>query len=258
MLSGRVATAQTKAINWLTRNLNILEDLGQPFELALVAYALMKSKAPDAERAFNILIKHQHLEGGLMYWGREKLPQPPYKIENQKPFLLPRLPYKYDSENIEATAYALLVCVARQEMYVDSIVRWLNTQRLYDSGWASTMDTAIAMKALIEYTAAQRIRDVSNLTVTVEATALPGETKTLYVTDKNRAQLQSIDIPEAWGTVKVQGRGAGYAILQMSVQYNVDIPKFQTLPPVPSFDLRTKADYYGRNHSHIAFYSCQR
>lgn len=218
----------------------------------------MKSKARNAEAAFNLLAKHARLEGGLMYWSREHLPQPPYKIENQKPFLLPRLPYKYDAENVEATAYGLMVYVARQEIFVDNIVRWLNTQRLTDGGWASTIDTAHAMKALIEYTSAQRIRDISSLSVIVEATALPGKTQVMHVNQKNRAQLQSIHIPDAWGTVKVQAKGTGYAILQMSVQYNVDIARFQTPPPQRAFDLWTRADFYGRNHSHIAYVSCQR
>lgn len=76
---------------------------------------------------------------------------------------------------------------------------WLNTQRLSDGGWASTSDTANAMKALIEYTSAQRIRDISSLSVKVEATSLPGKSQTLYVNDRNRAVLQHIDIPNAWG-----------------------------------------------------------
>lgn len=238
--------------------MKLIEEYGKPFDVAVIAYALMKSKASIAETAFIQLAKHAHLEGGLMYWAREPVPQPPYKIENQKPFLLPRLPYKYDSENIEATAYALLVYVERQEILVDYIVRWLNTQRLTDGGWASTSDTANAMKALIEYTSAQRIRDISSLSVTVEATALPGKTQVLYVNDKNRAKLQYIDIPHAWGTVKVQGKGTGYAILQMHVQYNVDIQRFQTQPPEKSFDLTIRPYFYGRNQSHLEFISCQR
>lgn len=238
--------------------MKLIEEHGQPFEVSIVAYALMRSKAPNAEAAFIQLARHAHLEGGLMYWARERVPQPPFKIENQKPFLLPRLPYKYDSENIEATAYGLMVYVARQEIFVDYIVRWLNTQRLTDGGWASTSDTANAMRALIEYTSAQRIRDISSLSVSIEATSLPGQTQVMYVNDKNRAQLQYIDIPEAWGTVKVQAKGTGYAILQMSVQYNVDIQRFQTQPPVRAFDLVTKAQFYGRNHSHISYVCCQR
>lgn len=280
-LSSRVAIAQSKAIRWLERNLKLLEDLierdkrieqlkeegkevddhekhQRPFDIAIVAYALMKSKAPNAETAYSLLARCARIEGGLMYWGRESVPQPPSKIENQRPFLLPRLPYKYDSENIETTAYGLLVYVARQEVFVDYIVRWLNTQRLTDYGWASSSDTAHALKALIEYTSVQRIRDISKLTVTVEATALPGKTGIMYVNEHNRAQLQRIDIPNAWGTVKVQGDGTGYAVLQMHVQYNVDIAKFQTKPPVPAFDLWTRAEFYGKNHSHIAYLSCQR
>lgn len=58
--------------------------------------------------------------------------------------------------------------------------------------------------------------------------------------------------------MKVEARGAGYAILQMSVQYNVDIAKFQTEPPVKAFSLVPKAHFYGRNQSHITYFSCQR
>uniref|UniRef100_A0A336LJG8 TEP1-F n=1 Tax=Culicoides sonorensis TaxID=179676 RepID=A0A336LJG8_CULSO len=168
------------------------------------------------------------------------------------------LPYKYDALNIETTSYALLTYASRQELLVDSIVRWLNAQRLTDGGWASSQDTGVAMKALIEYTQRTRIRDVSTLSVTIEATSLPGETKLLEINDKNLAQLQSIEIPNAWGTVKVQAKGAGYAILQMSVQYNVDIEEFQTKPPITAFDLTTKTIFHGRNQSHIHFLSCQR
>lgn len=75
-----------------------------------------------------------------MYWGREPVPPPPYKMENQKPFLLPRLPYKYDSNNIATTAYALLACMDHQDNN-EPIVMWLNAQRLQDGGWASTQVT---------------------------------------------------------------------------------------------------------------------
>uniref|UniRef100_A0A0A9WJ80 C3 and PZP-like alpha-2-macroglobulin domain-containing protein 8 n=3 Tax=Lygus hesperus TaxID=30085 RepID=A0A0A9WJ80_LYGHE len=151
-----------------------------------------------------------------------------------------------------------MVYNARKEIMLESIVKWLNAQRLTDGGWASTQDTAWAMKALIEYTNSNRLRDVSGLTVSIEATALSGHTKTIHVNRQNLAQLQKIEIPHAWGTVKVQAKGAGFAILQMTVQYNVDRPRFQTQPPVPAFDLITKAIFHGRNQSHISYSSCQR
>ncbi|XP_033326238.2 macroglobulin complement-related [Megalopta genalis] len=257
-LGTQVAVSAANAVKWLERNLKLLEERGKPYEIAIVAYALLLAKASTAGQAYSILSRHARREGGLTYWGREHVPLPPYKLENQKPFTLPRLPYAYDSENIETTAYALLVHVARQENMIEPIVMWLNSQRLTDGGWASTQDTAWAMKALMDYTVRTRIRDVSSLTVTVEATALSGQTKTLYVNDHNLAKLQTIEIPEAWGTVKVEAKGAGYAILQMSVQYNVDIAKFQTQPPIKSFDLVTRANFHGRNQSHISYLSCQR
>lgn len=58
--------------------------------------------------------------------------------------------------------------------------------------------------------------------------------------------------------MKVQAKGAGYAILQMHVQYNVDIEKFQTKPPIPAFDLKPRLLFHGRNQSHISYVSCQR
>lgn len=51
-----------------------------------------------------------------------------------------------------------------------------------------------AMKALIEYTNRNRLRGVSGLTISVEATALPGQTKILHVNSNNIAQLQRIEV----------------------------------------------------------------
>ncbi|KAK7573777.1 hypothetical protein V9T40_010968 [Parthenolecanium corni] len=258
-LGSQVGTAQRRAIQWLDQNLKLLNIHGDPYEIAIVAYALMLSKAENAEYAFDILNKRMRSDGGLRYWSREPIPPPPTKTENQKMYLLPRLPYKYDAMNIEATAYALLVYTPRHNDEVtDDIVKWLNAQRLLDSGWASTQDTAIAMKALMEYTNRDRTRDVFGLRIQIDATALNGESKVLYVDRYNLAQLQKIELPHAWGTVKVEAKGNGYAILQMSVQYNVDIAKFQTEPPVKAFSLVSRTYPYGRNQSHITYQSCQK
>lgn len=256
-LSAHVNNAQAKAIHWLQQNMKTIDDHGEPFEKAIVAYALMKSKSPLAEEAFSILVRTIRRGNGMAYCGREPLPDPPTKTENQRPYSIARLPYKYDAENIEATAYALLVYVQRRELIVDGMVNWLNSQRLTDGGWASTKDTATAMKALIEYTANQRIRDVSSLSVSVEANSLGGTPHVLHINDKNRVRLQSLAIPDSWGTVKVEAKGAGYGILQMSIQYNVDIARFQTQPPIKAFGMWTRAAFYGRNHSHIAYTNCQ-
>lgn len=74
----------------------------------------------------------------MRYWARERVKGPTIKIENTRPYIISRLPDKYDSSNIEATAYGLLVHVERNAVIQREIVEWLNTQRLTDGGWAST------------------------------------------------------------------------------------------------------------------------
>ncbi|XP_058448423.1 CD109 antigen [Malaya genurostris] len=259
ILGSRVSLAEQKASRYIERNLGLIKEYASPYEISIVSYALAKAKAPQAEHAFKILASRMRTIADLAYWGNDEVPQPPSKLENQKYFNLPRLPYKYDSINIETTAYALLTYVSRQETFtVEPIVRWLNSQRLTDGGWASSQDTGIAMKALGEYSTRNRIADVTTLSLTVEATSLPGQSKILHIGRNNLAAIQSIDIPNAWGTVKVQARGVGYAILQMHVEYSVDSTKFQTSPPVTAFDLTTRTIFHGRNQSHISYVICQR
>jgi hypothetical protein len=86
------------------------------------------------------------------------------------------------------------VYVIRQELDREPIVKWLNTQRLTDGGWATTQDTVWVMKALKEYTDSSKIRNVSNIDITVEATSLPGESKRLSIKGNNRAKLQTINV----------------------------------------------------------------
>lgn len=175
--------------------MKLLQQSGEPYDVAIVAYALMLAKTPIAEQAFEILAKNARNIGEYMYWGREELPPPPTKWENQKPFTLPRLPYEYDSLNIETTAYALLTYVSRRELLVEPIVRWLINQRLTDGGWSSTQDTGCALKALIEYTVRTRIRDVSSLTISVEPSST-GKTNTFHIDDNNLAELQTMNVSD--------------------------------------------------------------
>jgi len=62
-LGSKVALAQSKAISWLERNIQLLDQFGEPYEVAIVAYALMLSKAATAETAFGILARHKRETG---------------------------------------------------------------------------------------------------------------------------------------------------------------------------------------------------
>jgi len=144
-LGVRVAVSRSRAISWLDRNvINLLDGNGDPYEVAIVAYAIMLAKSTSAEAAFGVFRRHAREDGGCIYWGKEPVPLPAQRLENQRPFLLPRLPNPFDATNVEITAYALVTYVGRQELFVEPIVKWFNTHRLTDGGWASTQDTIIA------------------------------------------------------------------------------------------------------------------
>nr|BAR45628.1 macroglobulin complement-related 2 [Niponia nodulosa] len=257
-VGSKAANARNQALAYLERMLPIIKDFIDPFELAITSYALTLAGSPVGEEAFNMLSSKSREVDGMVYWGREATPNPEYSRQSERQYLVARLPYKYDASNIETTAYALLTYVERQALMQENIVHWLNYQRLTDGGWASTQDSLIALQALMEYTIRSRIREVTDLTVTVKPSAGPLFEKTFVVHESTMSQLQKVQIPNAWGSVDVLAKGAGMAVVQLSVQYHVDVTRYQTLPPIQAFAVYPSVIYKGRNSSQILMRSCQK
>ncbi len=257
-VGAKASTARTSAQRYLERMLHIIMNYDDPYELSIVTYALNLVNSVEAEEAFNLLDQKMREVSGMRYWGKDPIQPPKTQIENNRPFLLPRLPNKYDSSNIETTAFGLLVHIAKQAVIQKEIVEWLNNQRLYDAGWASTQDTVIALQALIEYAVQSRLREVTDITITIEAPSSRNFSEIIHIGEENLSQLQEFDIPNPFGAVIVKAQGSGLAIVQLDVQYNVDWPHLQIQPPVRAFDLDVSATFTGRNSSHITFRSCQR
>ncbi|KAG8180373.1 hypothetical protein JTE90_025423 [Oedothorax gibbosus] len=253
----KVSRSKLAAQRYLEKMLHTVRESKDPYEIAIVAYALTLVNSIDGEAAFNVLDSKMKESGSLRYWSKDYVPPLLTKIENNRPHVLPRLPHAYDALNVETTAYALLVHVKRQAVIQKEIVQWLNTQRSTDSGWASTQDTIVAMQALIEYAVQSRMRDVMDVTVTVEVPHANGFTKHIQIDENNLSDLQGVEIPNAYGSVIVKAQGSGLALVQLSVHYNVDWKHLMTPPPIPAFDLEVKTYYSGRNNSHINIKSCQ-
>lgn len=257
-VGARASTARTSAQRYLERMLHVIKNYQDPYELSIVTYALTLVNSVEAEEAFNLLDQQMREVSGMRYWGRESIPPPKTQIENNRPFLLPRLPHKYDSSNIITTAYGLLVHLAKQAVIQKEIVEWLNYQRLHDGGWASTQDTIIALQALIEYSIQSRLREVTDITINIEAPSSRNFSKQIHIGEENPSKLQEFDIPNPFGVIIVKAQGSGIAIVQLDVQYNVDWPHLQIQPPIRAFDLEVTATFTGRNSSHINYRSCQR
>lgn len=139
-----------------------------------------------------------------------------------------------------------------------SIVRWLQSQRCHDGGWMSTQDTLAAWEALYEFSQREgRARD-TQLTVTVEPLRDHTQARTFYITPDNFLHLQTHQVNGKWGSVRVQGKGRGSAVLQLTSRYHVAEPSHLVSPPTPAFRLRTSATWHGHNGSALTFTTCVR
>lgn len=128
---------------------------------------------------------------------------PKSQSENNRPYLLPRDLARYDSSNIETTAYALLVHIRKQSFIQQEIVEFLNTYRLHDSGWCSTQDTLLAMEAIYEYSTNSRLRDVTNIDVNIEAPSSSNFSIDLKINQENIVKMNKFQLPNAYGPVIV-------------------------------------------------------
>ncbi|XP_055943633.1 CD109 antigen-like [Argiope bruennichi] len=251
-----ISNAKNLAVKYLERRLPQLQD---PYQVALVTYALLEAGSVDAEVGFNKLDVMKREKEGMVYWSPEPISSAETLYQNQRPFTLPRLPNKYDSVAVEATAYALLVYVRYNGVIIDQIVKWLNSMRTTDQGFMASQDTLIATQALIEYSFRTHVRDITNMKVTVESSSNPGTIHSMALTSDNLAEARQVPIgPNVWGHAEVVAKGAGLSILQLDVQYNVDKEFLLIQPPVPSFDLNVRGYFHGRNKSHMNIKSCAR
>ncbi|GIY90987.1 hypothetical protein CDAR_123091 [Caerostris darwini] len=249
-----ISNAKNMAVRYLERRLPQLRD---PYQVALVTYALLEAGSVEAEVGFNRLDSMKKEKEGMVYWSPELISSNDVLYQNQRPFTLPRLPNKYDSVAIEATSYALLVYVRYNGVIIDQIVRWLNSMRTTNEAFMSSQDTIVATQALIEYSFRTHVRDITNMKVSVESSSNAGNIEYMAINNDNLAHSRNVPVgPFVWGHAEVIAKGAGLSILQMDSQYNVD-KDFQLIqPPVPSFDLTVRGYFHGRNKSHINIRSC--
>lgn len=78
---------------------------------------------------------------GCIYWSKTPIPSNPVKIENQKPYRMPRLYQETDSYAVEATSWALLVYIANEgiTLQVENIVKWLISMKMSNFGFISVV-----------------------------------------------------------------------------------------------------------------------
>ncbi|XP_031202045.1 CD109 antigen [Mastomys coucha] len=176
------------------------------YTLAVVTYALSMVGSLKAEEALNTLMLRAEKEGDTQFWLSSE----------------PTLPESWQScsVDIEIAAYALLSHTLHHVSEGIPIMRWLIRQRNNLGGFVSTQDTVVALKALSEFSA-RVYKENTDLRLTVTGrnvlrpTHFQIDSRNLFLLHKE--ELAALD-PIA---VNISAHGFGFAICQLSVDYNV-------------------------------------
>ncbi|XP_018026938.1 complement C5 [Hyalella azteca] len=217
----------------------------------------------DKELAFNTLDSIKREENGLVYWSRAPVSTNTRVYENnQRNLLQPKFEQEWDAHAVESTSYGLMVYLIRDGINIiqERIVEWLNAMRMHDGGFISTVDTIVAMQALTEYSYRARLRDITNMRVTIEPSGEVGGVRhNVTLTTAGISNMHHIPIQNVWGMVNVVAHGAGQAVLQLDVSYGIDWTALKKQPPVEAFDMTVHERYsrYG-NKSIATVHICAR
>ncbi|XP_069950501.1 CD109 antigen [Cherax quadricarinatus] len=254
----RALTAKQRATRFLERQLDQLWD---PYEVAITTYALTLVGSTEKEVAFKMLEAHARTSDNRMHWSREAIvSNVRLRENNQRSFVMPKEPQEWDSSAVEATSYALLVYLIQEGVTprAEAIMRWLNSVRDWTYAFSSTVDTVVAMRALAEYSYRARLRDLTNLKVDLEATANPGVMHTFSITNLSVSSFHAMEVPRPWGHVYLVAKGSGQAVAQMEVSWGVDLERFLKKPARKYFDLSVSETYHFRNKTLINTQVCAR
>ncbi|XP_028967183.1 CD109 antigen [Galendromus occidentalis] len=255
-LLGELVIAQKAAVGYLEEQLPRLRT--SSYHLAISTYALKLAGSIQAETGWMLLQTLRRETEGMVYWSSVDIGPATVVYEAQRPFYYANMPAEDDALGVETTSYALMLMMEFGSNEDESqVVRWLNWMRYTDFGFVGTQDTLLAMEALTKYSFRTHVRDITDLKVKVQASANPGKVLELIVNKENLAQRKFVQVkPPVYGQAEIHAEGAGLAIVQMDVTYNVDRDYLLVPPAQDAFDLRVETLFWGRNKSHIEVRTC--
>jgi CD109 antigen len=200
-----------KAVAYLEGRLNQMAD---PYAVAITAYALELAKSPKASGAYDKLMSMVKEDENGIYWGGDVIEPEPLTQEDR--MVAP--PFRPDinrSASIETTAYATLALVKHEDTFnAAKASKWLVSKRNAYGGYGSTQDTVVTLQALTEYATNQR-SDV-DLTVILKGAGID---KQLRIDQSNFDVLQIVEVPVN-AQIDMTVNGKGNAIGQVVRRYN--------------------------------------
>ncbi|XP_076646328.1 thioester-containing protein 1 allele R1 isoform X2 [Halictus rubicundus] len=196
-----------KGIDYIVRNMNDLDDI---YALSICTYALNLAKHPYENAAFNSLESKSTGKGDLKWWSK------PLPKDDKNPwYSLPR------PVDVEMTSYALLTYL-RRNLVTDSIplMKWLVKQRNAEGGFASTQDTVIGIQALAKL--GEKLASKNNA-ISITFMYEGGGQSQMNINSDNSMILQKHGLPRKTRSVNITATGNGFALVQISFQYNLNV-----------------------------------
>ncbi|XP_025086515.1 CD109 antigen-like isoform X1 [Pomacea canaliculata] len=198
----------SRARDFLEARLNALTD---PYDLAIVTYALHLARSGSKDLAFQRLQQNAITNNYTKHWERDPATS---------------------ALNIEMTSYNLLTYILREDVEgAMPILRWLMELQGPKGGFISTQDTVVGLQALAEMAAANHNPVAVPLTVTVSWNS-GGQAfkKDLTIDDSTKMLLQTVDVtivssnipPEVLISASTSGTFTGFPEAKVVMQYNIN------------------------------------
>lgn len=196
------------AIGYLEDRLDEIED---PYTIALVSYALELGDSASADEAHDLLLEKGTRDQNGLYW------------DTAGPQADSAHSWWARSTAVENTGYAVLALLEHGDLAnARAAARWLVTQRNAYGGYRSTQDTVVGLQALIQYSVETQ-NDV-DMTVTLTSGDWTQEVK---IDAENADIVQVVSVPVG-DNIQLVTDGAGEAVVQVVHRFN--LPEDQLQP----------------------------
>lgn len=234
LLEAGETEAGGRAVKYLESKLDEMTD---PYEVAITAYALELANSPAKDEAYDKLMSLVKEDEDGLHWGSDDVfpLQEPDEEVGGPARLAPFRPDINASSDIETTAYATLALTRHGDNFNASRAsQWLVSRRNAFGGYGSTQDTVVTLQALTEYATGAR-SDV-DLTVTLKGDGIDRELK---IDGSNFDVLQIVPVPvNANITITVAGHGdsIGQVVRRFNLPQTDDTPAAQMLKIDVAYD----------------------
>lgn len=194
---------------------NAIYKVRDPYSVNIISYALHLLGNQIASDAFTKMsgLSKKSDKGDMIYWTNSE--ENINVTDKQSDYF-----YLQQSQDIEMTAYALLVYTKKSISDGLPVLKWLISSQNEIGGFSSTQDTIVALQALSEMSS----RMISS-TTSINAKFNYGDerSKNIRINDQNFMTLQQIDLPTDAHYTEIEATGIGTGIIQVSWAFNLAV-----------------------------------